>query len=134
MTWKEMQVLYERVPKFTNDKNPLGLDVPEEDGLYLIGSTYFNPCEPTEKLYFIKVGQASNLRNRMKKYRTDNPAVFNIAFDVGMSALETMCHSILLQKCLALREGTLEWFLVDEQTYTDICAEGFKWFYKEIVK
>ena len=47
----------------------INYEVPAEKGLYFIGETHFNPITD-EKYYWVKVGKASNLKNRMKSYNT----------------------------------------------------------------
>lgn len=127
MTWLEMQERYNALPKFRNEENPLGLNPPSDGGLYLIGQTGYNPKTATV-LYFVKVGRASDIADRMNKYRTNNPLVYNIDYRIGYEGYETLYHEKLMDVCLALRDRTLEWFMVDAETYLAICEQGFSWF------
>lgn len=132
MTWKERQEAYCKTPRYYNESNPLGLDVPNISGLYLIGNTAFNPITQ-EKQYWVKVGQASDLYGTFRKrYRCTNPCVFNIDFytydQQHININEYACHEKLLSICEALRAGTEEWFLVSEQIYMEICEKKFAYF------
>ena len=132
MTWKERQGVYSRTPRYYNEANPLGLELPDKGGLYLIGNTAFNP-NTQEKQFWVKVGQASNLYDTFRKrYRCTNPCVFNIDFYTSdpqhIHINESACHEKLLTVCEALRAGTEEWFLVSEQIYMEICKYKFAYF------
>ena len=129
-TWNEMQTLYMKTPRFTNEANPLGKNIPRGSGLYLVGNTGFNPYT-NEQLFMVKVGYTGRwLAERMNDYRTTNPLLFNIDYLTDGSISEMACHKKLLHNCIALKEKSLEWFLVSREVYLDICAKGFKWFFE----
>lgn len=133
MAWDERQELYMRVPKFTNEADPLGKNIPRSTGLYLVGNTAFNPYTG-EQLFAVKVGYTGRLlEERMRDYRSTNPLLFHIDYCTDRSISEYACHEKLLTVCNSLKEGTSEWFLVSKEIYLDICAKGFKWFFQGLL-
>lgn len=104
-------------------------------GLYLVGSTYFNPYTD-EKFYWIKVGKSTDLKKRMKQYATHNPMLWKNCFiPVSVKNLDTaesLCHAVLKHVALKKAENTNEWFQVDKETYLNICETGFEWVIKQI--
>ena len=113
-----------------------GYETPEISdcsGLYLVGSTYVDPH--TKKFYYwIKVGMsATSLAKRLRSYHSENPMVW-IA-DVmyvdtdNVYEMEHECHIALSEIAHNIARNTEEWFLVDEETYFEICNKGFHYFY-----
>lgn len=124
---KELASVRRSANRWINEENPMRLAAPCEKGLYLIGNTLFNP-HTEEKIYVIKVGTSSNLYNRMKGYRTDNPMIFHIDFILEDLALEPLYHLALYKSGGQFMDGCDEWFKVSEEIYLDICEEGFQFF------
>lgn len=121
-----------RTPLKTFDDGYPVREIPTESGLYLVGSVYINPY--TKRIYYwIKVGLSTNLRKRLKGYRSENPMVW-IAdiLEMGDDLIGTMeheCHIALSDVAQGIAPNTDEWFIVDEETYFDICNKGFKYFF-----
>ena len=108
------------------------------NGLYLVGSCYFNPLTD-EKFYWIKVGKSKDLQKRMKTYATHNPMLWKncylpISDRAKTDLAETQCHNILTSRCIKKAKDSNEWFLVDRETYLSICNRGFNWFVDQIPK
>lgn len=131
MTWAEHLEAMRNTPAFINEANPLRFSAPESEGLYLVGSTNFNPFTH-EEIYLVKVGKSYNLQRRMKDYLTTNPGMFHIDFCtiprsmVGKS--EWQCHAILYAVCKGKVEKSEEWVRVSREVYLEICEKGFKYF------
>lgn len=126
MGWEWM----ENFPRF-NDGYPVK-EIPKASGLYLIGSTHFDPI--LNKQYFwIKVGMSTNLRSRMRGYRSQNPMIFIVDFrcfnEEAVGDEEMYCQEKLSESAIALAPNTWEWFLTDKETYMRICDQGFNYFY-----
>lgn len=122
-----------RTPLNTFDDGYPTPHVPEECGLYLVGSTYINPFSK-QTYYWIKVGMSTNLVKRLRSYRTENPMVWiadTMAVDKeDVYSMERECHIILSDVAYGIARNTDEWFIVDEKTYFEICDKGFRYFYK----
>ena len=104
----------------------INYEVPAEKGLYFIGETHFNPITD-EKYYWVKVGKASNLKNRMKSYNTHNPMMWRIGFNNEYDK-EEYYHEQLQKVAIAKCNHNEEWFLVDRITYLEMCEKGFSYF------
>lgn len=132
--YRELQELRENVKTFINIEDTLAFSAPEESGLYLIGNTNFNPFTK-EELYFVKVGKSVNLYNRMKTYKTDNPALFHIDYlELPREILndnEKMSHIILYENCEEKVQYTEEWVKVSRETYLEICEKKFDYFFEK---
>lgn len=137
---------------FYNTENPLGVDdnIPADGGLYLVGNANVNP-HTGEEFYSIKVGMGINLRDRVSKYRTENPFLFHIdyitvkpprwshstrdtkalrkQYKENIHLFEQFCHNAMFQKNFVRMNGTREWFVVDKQTYLEICEKKFRYFF-----
>ena len=103
----------------------------EELGLYLVGSTFFNP-HTKEEFYWIKVGKSTNIAKRMKNYATHNPMLWKQSFyycetKEEMDRKEHYCHKMLENVDLA---HTTEWFQVSRETYLEICDTEWNFFNK----
>ena len=110
----------------------INYDTPEYGGLYLIGSTYFNPITD-EKFYWIKVGLASSLNDRMTHYNTCCAMLYRIDYlkitdSNKRREVEHSYHQCLKAISLATCNHNKEWFLVDRETYLGICEKGFSYF------
>lgn len=103
-----------------------------ESGLYLIGTTTFNPFTD-EKYYWVKVGVSTNLKNRIRQYNTSNPAVFVIDTELmdrnEIYGAEKYCQCWLIKNAVAKAKESEEWFLVNRKTYLEINEKGFKFFF-----
>ena len=134
---------------FLNVADPLGIKsaIPKDCGLYLLGNTVFNPIT-NEQFYMVKVGMSANLYDRMKGYMTNNPMVFHIAYKIincqdyshlpkykqttmkgrEVKAVEAQYHQAFEELQFQRFEYAKEWFLVDRQTYLEICEKKFDYF------
>lgn len=145
-----MIVNYEEGPVFYNVENPLGRreSVPKTGGLYLIGNTIFNPLS-NEQFFLIKIGMSTNLYDRMKGYSTDNPMLFHIGYKLiindtdsahlprykarnvysqKIKAIEEQYHQQMKALNFCRHEYADEWFMVDKETYLEICEKKFAYF------
>lgn len=110
-----------------------GNELPQEKtGCYLLGQTNFNPFT-NEKFYWIKVGQAINVKKRMNSYASHSPMVYKIDYlycDANkLNLIETLCHEELKDHyAISTAQGSKEWFAVSEETYLEICEHKFNWF------
>jgi hypothetical protein len=117
---------------FINKENPKAYIAPKAPGLYLIGSTHFNPITD-EKFYLVKVGSTSTtLSTRMSSYRTHNPLAFHIDFLENCSIVNEGKYHEFMRTNYIIMENNKEWFIVDKQTYFEICEQGFKYFSDKI--
>lgn len=135
---------------FYNTENPLGnrAAIPKQAGLYLVGNVILNPATG-EVYYLVKVGMSANLYDRMKGYSTSNPMMFHIDYliiedDVDYSKIpsykrttlksrkikpiEEQYHKAMEELNFTHFEYAKEWFLVDKETYLEICAKKFDFF------
>lgn len=117
------------VPIWKNEANPLKFKAPIDSGLYLVGSTHFNP-HTKEEIYLIKVGTSKNLQRRMNDYKGSNPLMFHIAFlpHKQQTHSEKFYHYWLSMICQGQVEGCAEWFKVSKTNYLLICEKGFNFF------
>ena len=104
----------------------INYDAPNEKGLYFVGETHFNPLT-NEKFYWVKIGKATNLKNRMKGYNVSNPMLYRIDFSNEYDKEEEY-HVKLMEKAIAKCNHNTEWFLVSEENYLEMCEKGFNYF------
>lgn len=108
-----------------------GTKLPEKKktGLYLVGSTNFNPYTD-EKFYWIKIGKAKNMWDRMGGYSTHNPMCWKADFLYGEEAysMEGQYHAKLAAVAFEKGYRSDEWFRVSRETYLAICEKGFAYF------
>lgn len=104
---------------------------PNTKGLYLLGQTNFNPYT-REEFYWVKVGQSTDLNNRLSEYYSYNPMVWingiNEIEAGGLRELEKSCHTTLRIICQEQAFKSQEWFRVSREDYLEICEQGFKFF------
>lgn len=134
---------------FYNVENPLGNRkvIPKEPGLYLIGNTIFNPMTETQ-FFLVKIGMSTNIYNRMKSYSTENPMVFHIDYKIiscdgydniprygrrsqiseKVKEIEALYHQAMEKMNFHRFEYAQEWFIVDRETYLEICEKKFDFF------
>ena len=97
-------------------------------GVYLIGNTTFNPITKEER-YWVKVGKATTLNQRINQYLTHAPDIYFIDWRPTRKDLltdyENRYHS---QLELQATYNRTEWFKVDKKTYFEICEKGFQYF------
>lgn len=109
----------------------INYNAPEYCGLYFISETHFNPVT-NEKFYWIKIGKASNIRERLRNYNTDCPMLYRIDFkkcsNKNVYQLEKEYQMAIKSIALASNNHNKEWFLVDEETYLTMCKKGFAYF------
>ena len=105
-----------------------GIDykTPEAEGLYFLGETHFNP-HTHEEFYWVKVGKASNFKNRFRQYNTCNPMCYRIDYSSAYEA-EAYYQERIKEKAIAKCNHNSEWFLVDRETYLEMCENGFAYF------
>ena len=101
--------------------------VPEEPGLYFIGETHFNPYTK-EEFYWVKIGKSTNLAKRLRNYDTCNPMLWRIDYLVNEENEEEYYHLRLAQIAIAKCNHNEEWFLVNRETYLEMCEQGFSYF------
>lgn len=100
--------------------------------LYMFGQTAFNPITDTH-YYWVKVGLTTNLRSRISNYNSSNPAYYPIDFkgegfyDNDIYKAEIYYHQILAKISFARSRRNTEWWLVDKDTYLQICNKGFEY-------
>lgn len=134
---------------FYNVENPLGnrKEIPKEPGLYLVGNTIFNPMTETQ-FFLVKIGMSTNLHQRMVGYSTQNPMMFHIDYKIincgnynnlpgyrGKNAIgreikviEELYHQVMEEMNFCRCEYAQEWFIVDRETYLEICEKKFDFF------
>ncbi len=109
----------------------INYNAPEQAGLYFIGETHFNPFTK-EEFYWIKIGLSTNLAKRMKQYNTCCPMLWRIAFKTNLNKCleneEEEYHDKLRKIAIASCNHNEEWFLVDRETYLEMCEKGFSYF------
>lgn len=113
--------------KITNFEDGIDYTTPDNGGLYFIGETHFDPITK-ETFYWVKIGKADNLVERMRQYNTCNPMLWRIDYKIGAQNKEKFYHSLLFSKALATCNHNREWFLVSEKTYLEMCDKGFEYF------
>ena len=105
--------------------------IPNYSGLYLVGQCNFNPITD-EHYYWIKVGKANCISDRMSKYSTHNPMLWKQDFlrtsGLSMDIKEQECHKILKMYAIEKGCGSREWFRVSREDYLRICEKGFDFF------
>lgn len=100
-------------------------------GLYLIGTTTFNPY--TNKPFFwIKIGKSEDLEKRMKSYCTHSPSIWRIDFQEvpksKVDKIEKLYHALLSNIGINSAEHSKEWYEVSKEDYLTICNEKFDFF------
>lgn len=100
-------------------------------GLYLIGTTTFNPY--TNKPFFwIKIGKSEDLEKRMKSYCTHSPSIWKIDFQEvpksKVDKIEKLYHALLSNIGINSAEHSKEWYEVSKEDYLKICNEKFDFF------
>lgn len=109
----------------------ISLDLPTTPGLYMMGEIRYNPLEE-RNLYLIKIGKGCNLCSRIKDYKTTNPFPYCIDYIEVPNALLTSAESLLQNNlrnhAIAKCQHNREWYLVNEDTYYEMCRLGFHYF------
>lgn len=118
---------YYDIPKNNILEDGIDYDAPSINGLYFVGNTVFNPITH-EEFYWVKIGMSSNLRKRMNGYNSCNPMMWRIDYKPEAELEENYYHYKLNQICLARNGHNDEWFLVDRETYFEMCNKGFSYF------
>lgn len=135
---------------FYNIENPLGnrTTIPKKAGLYLVGNVVLNPITG-EVFHLIKIGMSSNLYDRMKSYSTSNPMMFHIDYKIieddmdfnkvpsyrratlrgrKIKPIEEQYHKEMEKLSFTHFEYAKEWFIVNKETYFEICNKKFDFF------
>lgn len=110
----------------------INYETPHHRGLYFIGQTAFNPYT-REGYYWVKIGRGANLANRMSNYNTCCPMLYRIDYQLindedKCKIAEGYYHDLLAKKSIATCNHNNEWFLVDRETYLEMCEKGFSYF------
>ena len=102
-------------------------------GLYFLGMIGRNPAG--EDFYLVKVGCASNIKERVNQYRSYNPMIYhnNIIYcpSTDLSSAEKEAHKYLANIALARAAHAMEWFYVDKETYFKLCDNPWQYIFKE---
>jgi len=101
-------------------------NIPSYSGLYFLGDSRWNPKTQRPE-YWVKIGKGINLSNRLSQYFTCCSQLWPIAYSRDYDK-ENYYHKRLKKICLALNNHNKEWFMVDEQTYFEMCEKGFSYF------
>lgn len=104
----------------------INYEAPSYKGLYFLGETHFNPIT-REEFYWVKIGKAVNINNRMSQYNTHCPMLWRIDFTPEYNS-ENYYHAQLRKHCIGLCNHNQEWFLVTRETYLEMCEKGFAYF------
>ena len=116
-----------RINKSKVLEDGINYDAPNYKGLYLVGSTRFNPYTD-EKFYLVKIGKSNrSLSERMREYNTHNPLMWRIDFRRNPN-LEQRYQAKLKKVAIASIGHCNEWYAVDRETYLAICEKGFSYF------
>lgn len=121
--------LAEKETPIFHDETTNLLNAPYSCGLYFLGNTAYNP-HTNEVCYWVKIGASSNLHSRMKAYATSNPSTFVIGYELTNNyfAEEYRYHRLIEAVSLYRNQNNMEWFMVDRQTYLEMCEKGFDFF------
>ena len=112
-------------PRISNNmfrQSYIGQGCGDFPGLYFIGDIKYDPLYG--KMFYVKIGSSSNVGKRLKQYRTYNPAFYHDCCSLRIARYkkaETYCHNYLYSRCKFMPVYTAEWFIVDEETYWDLC-------------
>ena len=127
---KKFEPKENNLPIFYDERTNLK-KAPKAEGLYFVGHSAFNP-ENGEVQYWIKIGESSNLYNRLKTYRTCVPSAFVIGFKETSKAgfEESRYHYLIEQIALYRNQNNAEWYMVNRETYLEMCEKSFDYFSK----
>lgn len=102
---------------------------PSVRGVYLLGNCTCNPYT-NQKQYWIKVGRAKNISQRMGAYTTCCPctALLDTLETEQDVAVENICQSLLSDNSVGRCQINREWWLVDEKMYKGISEQKFNYF------
>lgn len=112
-------------PQATRLENPY-LNTDERiPGLYFIGCVGFNPVTE-EYQYCVKVGQSSDIGERMRQHAGSNPLLYHNHASLplkgkGMTESERNCHRFLDSLAIGMPTGSNEWWFVPKTTYMKLC-------------
>lgn len=116
---------------YTSEYDTRDMHLPYElkkiSGLYFLGMVNHNPITD-EVFYWVKIGYASDLLSRMRIYNTHCPMLWHIDYTDGDYDTESYYHRLLRVTAIARCNHNDEWFLVDKETYLQMCKKGFKFF------
>lgn len=104
-------------------------------GLYFIGQIGLSPAR--EELYAVKVGQAENIKRRMRSYASCAPLMWhnNLTYRIDdaneRDKKEQEAHNYLASVAKGIAAGTWEWFYVDRETYFALCNNPWGIIFKE---
>lgn len=94
------------------------------EGVYFIGDIKYDPLYG--KMFYVKIGSSQDVGKRLKQYRTYNPAFYHDCCSLACEhykLAETICQNYLYSKCKFTPVYTSEWYIVDEETYWDLCKK-----------
>lgn len=116
-------------PTFYDKLTDLKRDFPATSGLYFVGHTAFNPIT-NQEYYWVKIGMSTNLQQRLKTYGTYTPSLYIIDYKItsDYACEESLYHLLLSQVALYQNQNSVEWWLVDKETYLQMCYKKFDYF------
>ena len=117
-------------PELPRFEDGINYEAPEAEGLYLIAEVNANPYT-LELFYWVKPGYSKNIAERMKQYNTCCPMLWRASFktDCDNPKREEKYYHLRMNKIgIAKCNHNEEWFLVDRETYLEICEKGFSYF------
>lgn len=103
---------------------------PDKSGLYMLAEIVSPANRPNEQYYLIKIGQSTNLKNRINSYKGMNP--FACCIDTllcpskDLDALELYWHDKLAGFGGHSQAGT-EWYVMPKDRYEKLIELGFKY-------
>ena len=114
-------------PVAQKDVCPACYDYSEKfTGLYFMGATYFDPIKNIP-YFMVKIGATytSTIAARLRAYTTHNPMIYHkkasLAYSLCPEASEEKCHQFLRRHSYQVPERGEEWFMVDRETYLELC-------------
>lgn len=116
---------------FYDTLTDLKRDFPATSGLYFVGHTAFNPIT-NQEYYWVKIGMSTNLQQRLKTYGTYTPSLYTIDYKITDNCAyeESVYHFLLSRVALYQNQNSVEWWLVDKETYLQMCYKKFNYFTK----
>ena len=93
-------------------------------GIYFIGDIKYDPLYG--KMFYVKIGSSKDVGKRLKQYRTYNPAFYHDCCSLTCRKYENaerICQNYLSMRSKFTPIYTSEWYIVDEETYWDLCEK-----------
>ena len=127
--WNDYEIVEDKVIRIPHVKDgcfrqSYMSDYEDFSGVYFIGDIKYDPLYG--KMFYVKVGSSKNIGQRIKQYRTYNPAFFHHMCSLPTRhyrRAEEYCQNYLQSKCKFVPKYTSEWWIVDEETYWQMCKD-----------